>query len=209
MSGSYPSFKRSYRHEELVEHFLLTPADVQLVLNCRGDTNRCAMALLLKTVGYLGYVPSSLECIPSEVRSFIVGQLGVLWDFSDHYVWESRTREQHLALIRQHTGWRSATQQDKEELEHWLRTEAAFAAFTTDQLFVAACQRLRELQVELPAEGELERVVNAALSGFFQDLHHCIATAIPPTVRQHMDSLLLVAEAKPVSPFETLKAEPG
>jgi hypothetical protein len=26
--------------------------------------------------------------------------------------------------------------------------------------------------VELPAEGQLERVVNAALSGFFQDMHH-------------------------------------
>ena len=61
MSGFYPSFKRSYSHEELVEHFLLTPADVQLVLSCRGDTDRCGMALLLKALGYLGYVPDSLE----------------------------------------------------------------------------------------------------------------------------------------------------
>jgi TnpA family transposase len=209
MSGSYPSFKRSYSHDELVEHFLLTPADVQLVLSCRGDTNRCGMALLLKTLEYLGYVPDSLEQIPAEVRSFLAGQLGLLWDFSEHYGWDSRTRGQHLSLIRQHTGWRFPTKQDKEELEHWLRTEAAFAASTTEQLFVAAGQRLRALHVELPAEGELERVVNAALSGFFQDIHQRIATAISPAVRQRMDSLLLVAEAKTVSFFETLKAEPG
>jgi hypothetical protein len=209
MSGSYPSFKRSYRHEELVEPFLLTPAEVQLVLGCRGDTNRCGMALLLKTLGYLGYVPDSLEQIPAEVRSFVAGQLGLLWDFSDHYGWDSRTRGQHLSLIRQHTGWRFPTRHDKEELEHWLRTEAAFAAFTTAQLFMAACQRLRTLHIELPTADELERGVNAALSGFFQDIHHRIATAIPSVVRQRMDSLLLVAEAKTVSLFETLKAEPG
>jgi hypothetical protein len=209
MSGSYPSFKRSYSPEELVEHFLLTPAEVQLAVNCRGDTNRCAVALLLKTLEYLGYVPPTLEPIPREVRSFIVGQLGLLWDFSEHYVWESRTREQPLALIRQHTGWRSPSTHDKEELEHWLRTEAAFEACTTDQLFSAACQRLHTLRVELPAEGQLERVVNAALSGFFQDMHHRIAAAIPPAVRQSMDSLLLVPDSKIVSPFETMKAEPG
>jgi integrase/recombinase XerD len=40
MSGAYPQFKTSYTHEELVEYFLLTPADLQLVLSCRGEANR-------------------------------------------------------------------------------------------------------------------------------------------------------------------------
>src|SRR5262249_46329484 len=160
-----PSFKSSYSHDELVEHFLLTPADLQLVLTCRGDANRCGMALLLKAVAYLGYVPEHLEGIPSAVRSFIAGQLGLLWDFSSGYPWDNRTRDQHLSLIRQHTGWRFSTAQDKEALEHWLHQSAAFEAPTVDRLFDAACQRLWELRVELPAEGELHRVVNAALSG--------------------------------------------
>jgi hypothetical protein len=33
-----------------------------------------------------------------------------------------------------------------------------------------ACQRLRHVRVELPAERELQRVVDAALNGFFQDI---------------------------------------
>jgi hypothetical protein len=33
MSGAYPHFKPSYTHEELVEHFLPTPADLQLGIN--------------------------------------------------------------------------------------------------------------------------------------------------------------------------------
>jgi Domain of unknown function (DUF4158) len=86
MSGAYPHFKPSCTHEELVEHFLLTPADLQLALSCRGDANRCGMALLLlKALAYLGYIPEKLDCMPSEARSFIAGQLGLLWDFCERY----------------------------------------------------------------------------------------------------------------------------
>ena len=61
MSGAYPHFKSCYTHEELVEHFLLTTADLQLVLTCRGDANRCGMALLLEALVYLGYVREEAE----------------------------------------------------------------------------------------------------------------------------------------------------
>ncbi len=52
MSGCYPVFRSSYSHEELVEHFLLTPVELSLSLKCRGDANRCGMALLLKAGGF-------------------------------------------------------------------------------------------------------------------------------------------------------------
>jgi hypothetical protein len=74
MSGAYPRFQPSYSDEELVEHFLLTPADLQLVLACRGEANRCGMALLLKALPYLGYVLDGLDQIPPEVRAFVAGQ---------------------------------------------------------------------------------------------------------------------------------------
>jgi hypothetical protein len=64
-------FKPSYAHDELVEHFLLTPADLQFVLALRGDANRCGAALLLKVLPYLGYVPDGFGQIPQEVRAFI------------------------------------------------------------------------------------------------------------------------------------------
>jgi Domain of unknown function (DUF4158) len=80
---AYPQFRSSYSHEEMVEHFLLTPAELQLVLTCRGDANRCGMALLLKTISHLGYVPDPTPQIPEEVRVFVAGQLGLLWDSSD------------------------------------------------------------------------------------------------------------------------------
>jgi hypothetical protein len=210
MSGAYPQFKTAYTHDELVEHFLLTPADLQLVvLTCRGDANRCGMALLLKALTYLGHVPVSLDRVPHEVRSFIAGQLGLFWDFSEQYRWDGRTRELHLFAIRRHTGWRSPTARDKDDLERWLREEAAWEVQEGERLFDRACQRLRSLRVELPVEGELQRIVNAALSGFFHDLHRRIVEAIPDEVRNRMDALLVVPAEGSATGFEALKHDPG
>ena len=80
MVKAYPHFRSSYSHEEMVEHFLLTPAELQLVLTCRGDANRCGMALLLKTISHLGYVPDPMPQIPEEVRAFVAAQL-VFFEF--------------------------------------------------------------------------------------------------------------------------------
>ena len=40
MSGDYPSFRATYTHEELVEHFLLSPAERALVDTCRAKLLR-------------------------------------------------------------------------------------------------------------------------------------------------------------------------
>jgi hypothetical protein len=76
-------------------------------------------------------------------------------------------------------------------------------------LFDSACERLRTLRVELPAEGELDRIINAALNGFFQDVHQRISDALAPDVRACIDSLPVVPESAAVSAFEVLKADPG
>jgi hypothetical protein len=57
MNGEYPRFKTSYLQEELSEHFLLGPAEIEFVRNRRGDANRQGIAILLKSLPYLGYFP--------------------------------------------------------------------------------------------------------------------------------------------------------
>jgi TnpA family transposase len=167
------------------------------------------MALLLKAVNYLGYVPDSLEMIPPEVRTFVAGQLGLLWDRSETYAWSSRTRDQHLAQIRQHSGWRPPTAGDKIVLEVWLREQAAYSAHTSELLFDVTCQRFHEQRIELPSEGELRRLVNAALNGFYQDIHRQVAEVLSPEVRTSIDQLLVVSETETISRFERLKTDPG
>ena len=50
MKGDYPRFRASYTHEELVEHFLLTSPEHELIAQCRGDVNRHGTAILLKSL---------------------------------------------------------------------------------------------------------------------------------------------------------------
>ena len=63
--------------------------------------------------------------------------------------------------------------------------------------------------MELPTEGELERVIKAALNGFFQDVHQRISDALAAEVRARIDSLLTAPESAAVSGFEKLKTDPG
>ena len=85
MKGEYPHFKTTYVHDELVEHFLLSPAERTLVETCREDANRHGVAVFLKAVQYLGYFPHDLQQVPEAVRTFIAYRLQLLWDHTPEY----------------------------------------------------------------------------------------------------------------------------
>jgi len=81
MMGDYPCFKATYAHEELVEHFLLSPGERAVVETCYGAVHRHGVAVLLKAVQYLGYFPDDLQQVPEVVRIFMAHQLQLLWGF--------------------------------------------------------------------------------------------------------------------------------
>ena len=119
--GDYPQFPDSLSEDELIEHFHLEQTDKQFIAQFRGDTNRHGVAVLLKSVLYLGYFPKNINEVPTEVKSFIASQLNPSEEKSQRYSRSSSTRRNHLAQIRQKTGFRFPNASDKEELEKWLR----------------------------------------------------------------------------------------
>jgi hypothetical protein len=104
-------------------------------------------------------------------------------------------------LIRQHTGFRFPTAQDKRELDVWLRRHAAPEAPTEAELCECAYARLRALGVELPTEKELRRIVRAALRGFFYDVYTRVSARLPEAVRATLDELLVVGSDETQSAF--------
>jgi hypothetical protein len=86
---------------------------------------------------------------------------------------------------------------------------AATESQSAEMLLDAACGRLWRLRVELPAEGELQRLVTSPLVDFFQDIQRHIAEAMPIEVRVRIDNLLMVPDADFVSEFERMKADSG
>jgi hypothetical protein len=65
-----------------------------------------------------------------------------------------------------------------------------------------ACQRLFQLRLELPAEAELQRLVNAALNGYFYDLYEQMTAQLPLKVQTQLDELLVVPPDGAISRFE-------
>lgn len=210
MKGDYPRFKSSYSHEELIEYFLLSEVEQKFVNQCRGDVNRHGVAVLLKSLQYLGYFPGHLSEVPTVVKSFIAKQLNLLWDPSEQYPWDARTRDNHFALIREHTGFRFPKAHDKEDLENWLQREGALDTYTEEDLFERAVGRLRLLLIELPSEKEFRRIVNSALSDFFQDVHYQVTDQLSSVIREKLDKLLIVpkSEGESFSDFDKVKDEP-
>ena len=100
MPGDYPRSKAAYAHEDLAEHFLLSPAEHTLIDTCRGEASRHGLAVLLKAVQRMGYFPDEFREVPGEVCTFIAHRLQLLWDHTADYPWHSRTHDRHLALIR-------------------------------------------------------------------------------------------------------------
>jgi hypothetical protein len=209
MKGDYPQFQKSYSHEELIEHFMLDETEREFIAQFRGDANRHGYAILLKSLQYLGYFPQHINEIPDQIKAFIAKQLNLVDNPSEQYLWETRTRDNHFTWIRQQTGFRFPQAQDKEDLENWLRREGSLETITFADLFESAVQRFRSLRIELPSDKELQRIVNAALNGFFSDVHIKLAQQLDEQVRKNMDQLLIVPEGESFSAFEKLKASAG
>jgi hypothetical protein len=172
MRGDYPQFQKNYTYEDLVEHFLLDETEQEFIAQFRGDANRHGVAILLKSLQHLGYFPQHINETPYQVKAFIAKQLNLVSNPSEQYLWQTRTRDNHSAWIRQHTGFRFPEAQDKEDLENWLRQIGTQTAIIRADLYECAVQRLRSLLIELPSEKELQRIVNAALNGFFSDTYY-------------------------------------
>jgi hypothetical protein len=54
MKGDYPCFSTRYSREQLIESFTLSQADLQFIAQFRGNVNRYGVAILLKSLQYLG-----------------------------------------------------------------------------------------------------------------------------------------------------------
>ena len=208
MKGDYPRFKDTYSEEELAEFFFLSQSERLFVDDCRSDTNRLVVAVLLKSLPYLGYFPE-LQDVPHQVLSFVAKQLDVYKRSASKYSWDGRTKKYHFAIIRKETGYRFPTAKDKEELESWLREDATTKCQTYEELFELALGRLLTLQIELPSEMELERLVSAALRGFLEQVYQTIHVRLPAETLKSLDQLIATTDGEPQSTLDRLKREPA
>lgn len=209
MKNLYPRFQEDYTQEELIENFWLTNDEIVFVENFRSDVNRQTVAVLLKSLSYLGFFPDGLDKIPESVKTFIARELNSLWEVTDQYNWVSSIKDRHFSLIREFSGWRSATTNDKENLARWLEEDVAGEIGSEEELFETAIRRLKHLRIELPSRKELERLTSTVWNNMFETIYWNIDDKLTSEQKQKLDELLIVEDNESFSSFDKLKSLSG
>lgn len=75
--ASYGQFSGEPNDVQLARFFLLDEADIAFINNRHGRANRLAVALLTRSVRFLGTWPHDLSSIPANVQWFVARQLGI------------------------------------------------------------------------------------------------------------------------------------
>lgn len=214
--------KRQWSPDDLIEHFTLLPPERQLIVPLRTDYTRLGFAVLLKCFLLDGRFPQYRMDVPTDVVAFLAKQLALDPVVYVQYEWRGRSSEEHRAQIRALLGFREATIQDSDDLAAWLTTQL-LQSHDTDlaRLKAAAYARYRALQMEPPTPDRVERMLQSALTAYFDRWCASIFAQLTPATMTQLDALLTtitpaVPDAEPTALaasnrtlIQILKADPG
>jgi len=154
--------KRQWDVEELIEQFTLLPPEIEW-LGENEEHNHLGKAISLKFFQQEGRFPESGAEIPPAIVEHIAHQLGLPTEALSHYDWQGRRAREHKRAIRELYGFRRATVTDQDELRTWLVEEVLPYEHRPTYLEQLVEQRLQQLHIEPPTQGQIERLVTSAL----------------------------------------------
>ena len=193
---------------DLGQFFTLTPDDLKMVEQQRGDDNRLGFALQLCTLRYLGFIPNNLLDPPHIIVRLLAHQLDVSIEVIRTYGQREQTRSDHLLQVMHYLRYRRATDDDLTTLENWLVDRAMEHDRSTFLLHIAA-ERLRWELVLRPGLTVLERLVSTARQrarkNTFENLSHLFTSQ----GKQFLNHLLEVDEGDYRTPLAWLQKMPN
>jgi hypothetical protein len=211
--------KSNWDTEELIENWTLLPTELELVRNKVGG-NQIGFALLLKHFQIFTCFPDEKSSIPQIIISYIANQLKIPESSYSDYDWQGRTAKVYRVEIRRLFNFRVATVQDSVEMSDWLIKEVLPHEQKFESLVESVYQRWRELQIEPPTSGRIERLIRSAISQYESEFCYHTLSVLSKENLAEIDILLttehsLNAEEKQdslklkTSDFAFLKTDPG
>jgi TnpA family transposase len=173
--------------------WVLSPADHALVLE-KSRANRLMFALLLLFYRAHGRFPKRPRDIDVAIVDMVAQQLGVESHLDERYDTTVRTWKRHRAEIRGLLGFREATVADANELEAWVRDQAAATGTDPDPLVALLEARCCELLIEPPSADRVDRIVRAAIRAYDDDFYAGIRNRLAPETRTRLEALLRPAD---------------
>ena len=215
--------KANWNTEELIENWTLLPTELNLVGNKVG-ANQIGFAVLLKYFQTFARFPDSPQEIPDAIISYIAQQLQIPSTFYSDYDWQGRSITNHRAAIRKLFGFRTAKVTDGEEMVDWLKAEIIPNEQRIEPITEFVYQRFRELQIEPPTKGRVERLVRSAMAQHEADFCQQTLNKLTTQIIEQIDILLSTEDREEsekaesieqsgrkikMSDFALLKTDPG
>lgn len=211
--------KQHWEEEELIENWTLVPQELKLVKNKLGG-NQIGFALLLKHFQLFARFPDSKSSIPQTIISYIAHQINVSESLYSDYDWQGRSAKGHRVEIRRLFNFRVATVADSEQMAEWLVQEILPTEQRFESLIEQVYQKWKELQIEPPTPGRIDRLIHSAITQHETNFCHQIFSQLSQKVISQIDILLTTEESDEkedntdpkkfkTSDFAFLKTDPG
>lgn len=124
------------------------------------------------------------------MADYVAHQLKIDATLYAQYDWEGRTVKGHRTQIREHLGFREATNLDTEEMTSWLVTHILAADQNLEHLKVVVTTRFRGRKIEPPTTDRIERVILSGCHTYEQQLFAETMQRLAPSTCTLLDDLL-------------------
>lgn len=176
--------------EDLAAHCTLSEADMSLIRQRRGDTNRLGFTVQLALLRHPGIPLADDTQVPPELVSWLASRLAVSSESWGEYGTREETRQEHGREIRAYLGLSAFGIADFRELvEH----VGGVAAQTDKGLLLVESARdfLRARKVALPGVSVMERACAQALTKANRNIYATLCEHLSGEHCKRLDGLLL------------------
>jgi len=192
--------------QALLESFTIAPSEREL-LGTKSGASRRGCAVLLKYFQVEGRFPTSWHDVPREVIRHLAQSFGVSPEAYRHYELDGRLARYHKDEVRQWTGFRQGSTTDAEAIKAWVCAHSRVDETTIPVLTDRLTQRYKQLQIELPTPGRLERLAHSAAQTMEEQFFARLTEALALDTRQMIDAML--TDSLPHLSLSTLKTDSG
>jgi hypothetical protein len=185
--------KRQWEPEELIEQFILTPAELAILpeeVTNANPSNRLGFAVLLKFFQVESRFPQHPVEVPKVVVHFIAQQLKLTEEDYRRYPWSGGRFKAHRNQIRSFLGFRPIAQSDKPLMKTWLMEDVLPLGLSFEALKAQVYQRFRQLKIEPPVWKQLERLIRSAARAHEREFCRGIAAQLSAQTGKKLDALL-------------------
>jgi hypothetical protein len=182
--------KTQWNIDELEAQFTLLPPEIEWLDAKAKAYNRLAQAVMLKYFQQEGRFPEETRNVPTTVLDFIAQQLEIDPTTVNEYQWDGRTARDYKRAVREMYGFRANSIAAQDELRDWLIAEVLPDEHRHDHLVQLAYGRLRQLHIEPPTQGRMERLVASARHRYDQQYFEETASRLPELVKTRLSTLI-------------------